>query len=269
MGSRSNAQRRVLTVGASELLARTWKPEYTRGICSVADPTAGPRAKPNCVMLRKNVRQLHLLLERVAHYTLGVAQEIRLLPGTHGFDAQISRPLHATSSRLLRILSDVFSGRRAARPELRISVLGLLQGLGVAGNKMSELLMVIWLGRKGYRNLTSGSLYIALARGATFTWFTFTMIWFWSNWREIDSFGAMLGATGWLAAIGLIGVTSTIALAAWEGAREWLLGIEWNGSSVVRSRYLRTAYATAALVIGLAAVVLSGQPPPEIVYKTF
>lgn len=146
---------------------------------------------------------------------------------------------------------------------------GLLQGLGVAGNKMYELLMVMWLGRKGYRSLTSGSLYIALARGATFTWFTFTMIWFWSNWREIDSFGAMLGATGWLAAIALIGVVSTIALAAWEVAREWLLGIEWNGSSLVRSRYLRTAYATAALVIGLAAVVLSGQPPPEIVYKTF
>lgn len=44
----------VLTVGASEVLARTWKPEYTHGICSVADPTAGPRAKPNCVMVMKN-----------------------------------------------------------------------------------------------------------------------------------------------------------------------------------------------------------------------
>jgi D-alanyl-lipoteichoic acid acyltransferase DltB (MBOAT superfamily) len=62
---------------------------------------------------------------------------------------------------------------------------GLLQGFGVSGNKLYQILMTEWLGKKRYKQLCAGIMYRALSRGLTFTFFAFSLVWFWSNWRQM------------------------------------------------------------------------------------
>jgi D-alanyl-lipoteichoic acid acyltransferase DltB (MBOAT superfamily) len=58
---------------------------------------------------------------------------------------------------------------------------GVLQGAGVAVNKLYQIEMTTILGRRGYRLLCDNPLYRMLSRGLTFTWFAFRLLWFWSG----------------------------------------------------------------------------------------
>ncbi len=148
---------------------------------------------------------------------------------------------------------------------------GFLQGGGVSANKLYQIAMARWLGRKGYRDLCARPLYAACARGLTFTWFAFTLFWFWSSWGEMARFAADLGglaiALAWLA----IFVGATIVLAALVGLRAGALGIAWGRARtpVLTSRYLRTAWSTALVVTTAFVVILLNSPAPVIVYKAF
>ncbi|MDQ2773930.1 MAG: hypothetical protein M3Y57_03225 [Acidobacteriota bacterium] len=146
---------------------------------------------------------------------------------------------------------------------------GLLQGLGVSVTKLYQVLMSKWLGRKPYKALANGWLYNVFARGLTFTWFTFTLLWFWSNWKQLGSVTDRLGAP----AVGLMWIAiflgSSILLQAWESARAWMLSFEWQNQPLLLSRYVRTVWGTALVVLAVAIVMLLNAPAPEIVYKAF
>jgi len=146
---------------------------------------------------------------------------------------------------------------------------GLLQGAGVSGNKLYQIVMVKRLGRKGYRALSANPLYVSAARGLTFTWFTFTLIWFWSNWNEIGTLYSALGTTETFAIWGLIFVASTVVLAAWEETRLALLSFTWQGTPFLFSRYWKTAWLTVLVVVSLSVAALSDMSAPDIVYKAF
>lgn len=146
---------------------------------------------------------------------------------------------------------------------------GVLQGLGVSINKLYEIALVARLGRKRVRLLASNALYIAVCRGLTFTWFAFTLIWFWSTWSNLTSLATVMGTSAIIAALCLILAGATIGLALWEAGRTALLRIEWGNQVVLRSRYLRTAWCTALALITIATGVLVHQQAPEIIYKTF
>ena len=62
---------------------------------------------------------------------------------------------------------------------------GLLQGGGVAINKIWQLTLARRLGRKGYKSLAANPVYIAFGRGLNFSWFAFSLFWFWSDWQQI------------------------------------------------------------------------------------
>jgi D-alanyl-lipoteichoic acid acyltransferase DltB (MBOAT superfamily) len=145
---------------------------------------------------------------------------------------------------------------------------GLLLGLGVSVNKAYQLLIARQIGRKQYAKLASEPLYIALSRGLTFTYFTFSLIWFWSNWHQI---GALEAALGWgMTASIFAGIFagSTIVLAAWEAAHQWALATSWNSDPAL-SQCSRIAMSAALLVITLAISLFMNQPAPDIVYKAF
>jgi D-alanyl-lipoteichoic acid acyltransferase DltB (MBOAT superfamily) len=146
---------------------------------------------------------------------------------------------------------------------------GVLQGAGVSGNKLYQIWMTKRLGRKRYRALAAHPLYTALARGLTFTWFTFTLLWFWSNWEQIGALRAALGVPEILAAWALIFAASTVTLAAWEASRSALLSLYWQGSPFLFSRYWKTAWLTILVAVSLSVAVLSNTAAPDIVYKAF
>ncbi len=146
---------------------------------------------------------------------------------------------------------------------------GFLQGGGVAGNKLYQLLMQDRLGRQRYRTLAANPVYRAAARGLTFTWFAFTLFWFWSSWAQIGGFAAAMGTLALALVWPAIWVAATLIIAALQTARDVSFRPAWGRTPVLRSRYVRTAWSTALVVVTVAIVMLLDQPPPTIVYRTF
>jgi alginate O-acetyltransferase complex protein AlgI len=142
---------------------------------------------------------------------------------------------------------------------------GLLQGGGVAGNRLYQVAMTRRLTPARYERLCANALYRAVARGLTFTWFAFTLLWFWASWPDIIGLAEKLGAIGCIAAtLGSIG-GGAIVLAIPDLAGVWAQRL----GTVARSRYTRTAFASAmVLAITVAGLVLN-LSSPEIIYKQF
>jgi D-alanyl-lipoteichoic acid acyltransferase DltB (MBOAT superfamily) len=146
-------------------------------------------------------------------------------------------------------------------------VFGILQGGGVSINKLWQVQLTRALGRKAYKALANSPIYIAFARGLTFSWFAFTMFWFWGSWKQIDrAFGA-LGILQWLWLS--IWISATVVLAAWEWLRAALLSIKTSEGPVLTSRYARVVFASALGLAAFVITVLLNQPAPGIVYKAF
>jgi len=146
---------------------------------------------------------------------------------------------------------------------------GVLQGAGMSANKLWQLGLARALGRKGYKELASNPVYDALGRGMTFSWFAFTLFWFWADWKQIDKVYMSIGALKWLVVWLAIWLSMTVILALWEWLRAALLSIKTSEGPVLTSRYALVVYASA---LGLAAFVMTmllNQPAPEVVYKTF
>ncbi|HLZ66868.1 MAG TPA: MBOAT family O-acyltransferase [Aliidongia sp.] len=144
---------------------------------------------------------------------------------------------------------------------------GLLQGGGVAANKLYQTCLILGLGRARYAALARRPLYQTVARGLTFAWFAFTLLWFWSNWGQLH---ALVAGLGWPAAVAawlLLLAMATIVLAAWEAIRSAVLSAGDRG--LLSSRYLRTACASALTFVILVAALILNAPAPEIVYKSF
>jgi D-alanyl-lipoteichoic acid acyltransferase DltB (MBOAT superfamily) len=146
---------------------------------------------------------------------------------------------------------------------------GVLQGGGVAINKVWQLGLGNILGRKGYKALAKNSVYIAFGRGLTFCWFAFTLLWFWASWKQIDKILASLGLMEWICVWGAIWLSATAVLAFWEWVRALLLSIRTPEGPLLTSRYARVIYASALGLVAFAITVLLNQPAPGIVYKAF
>jgi alginate O-acetyltransferase complex protein AlgI len=148
-------------------------------------------------------------------------------------------------------------------------VFGILQGGGVASNKLWQLWLTRILGRKGYKSLAKNAIYIAFGRGLTFAWFAFTMFWFWASWKQIGAVFSAIAVAPWIA-VGLgVWFGSTAVLAIWERLRAVLLNLRTAEGPALTSRYALVVYATAMGVIALVVTVMLNQPAPGIVYKAF
>jgi alginate O-acetyltransferase complex protein AlgI len=152
---------------------------------------------------------------------------------------------------------------------------GVLQGGGVAANKLYQIIMTAALSRRGYRALCANRLYAALARGLTFTWFALTMLWFWSSWDQLHGLVATAGWGAVLAAfvVILIAATATLSLvAALVGRHEATpkaKAVEPAADLPSPSRYWRTVTTTAMVVILAAFTLIVNGPAPDVVYKNF
>jgi D-alanyl-lipoteichoic acid acyltransferase DltB (MBOAT superfamily) len=152
---------------------------------------------------------------------------------------------------------------------LEFLVFGFLTGLGMSANKMYQLSMQKYLGKKTYARVSKYPLYVAVARGLTIAWFAFTLWWFWGTWEQISQITNALGmkqlAAIWLAIIG----GATALLWAVESVRDYLLESVWRTRSGLQTRVIRAAWSVLLMAVVGGVVLLSNQPAPEIVYKAF
>jgi alginate O-acetyltransferase complex protein AlgI len=148
-------------------------------------------------------------------------------------------------------------------------VFGILQGGGVAINKLWQVCLTRILGRKAYKDLAKKAIYIAFGRGLTFSWFAFTMFWFWANWEQIGTVFSAIAVASWVAVWLAIWFGSTAVLAMWEILRAELLRLRTAEGPVLTSPYALVVYATTMAMIALVVTVVLNQPAPAIVYKAF
>ena len=148
-------------------------------------------------------------------------------------------------------------------------IFGVLQGGGVAINKLWQLGLVRALGRKDYKALAKNPAYIAFGRGLTFSWFAFTLFWFWGNWKQIGQVFNSINSIDWLGVWFAIWFCATVVLTLWEWLRASLISMKVDGGPVLTSRYARVVYASALGLVIVVMTVLLNQPAPDIVYKAF
>jgi D-alanyl-lipoteichoic acid acyltransferase DltB (MBOAT superfamily) len=148
-------------------------------------------------------------------------------------------------------------------------VFGVLQGGGVALNKLWQLGMARLAGRKTYKKISQNAFYIAFARGLTFTWFAFTLLWFWANWQQLGLIAKALSGPQWCAVWLAIWVSATATLAFWEWLRAALLTVKLGGAPLITGRYAMVVYGSMMGFISYLVTVVLAQPAPDVVYKAF
>jgi D-alanyl-lipoteichoic acid acyltransferase DltB (MBOAT superfamily) len=145
---------------------------------------------------------------------------------------------------------------------------GVLQGGGVSANKLYQILAARILGKKGYRALAANGVYAAICRALTFTWFAFTLLWFWSTWGDIAGLFRALGPGAGLA-FALIGGTAVLVGAVAATAARWTGRLAPRLSDRLQHRYVKTVTVTVMLTIVLFTNLILTQAAPNIVYKSF
>ncbi len=146
---------------------------------------------------------------------------------------------------------------------------GVLQGLGVSVNKLYQVAVTARLGRKGYSRLAAVPLHRMISRGLTFSWFTFSLVWFAGSWSQVRALWADLGLRRGVAAWVLIVAGSSVALAAWEWIRARSSAANWRSASELGVLRARTAWVTTMVVVVAIVVVLSTHAVPALVYADF
>ena len=146
---------------------------------------------------------------------------------------------------------------------------GFLQGGGVAGNKLYQLGMTRALGRGRYHRLTNNTGYAMLMRGVTFTWFAFSVLWFWSSWSQLASFAERIGVRGGILALALILAVAALLLEALTRLGGWMRRPALWGEGLLESPYVRLALALDMIVIVTFAALALHAPPSQIVYQRF
>jgi D-alanyl-lipoteichoic acid acyltransferase DltB (MBOAT superfamily) len=145
---------------------------------------------------------------------------------------------------------------------------GVLQGGGVAMNKLYQVAVASVLGRKGYRKLGDNLVYQAICRGLTFTWFSFTLLWFWSDWGTLGKLWAATGPAQAAAGLLAIWAGATVILALMTGALATTRRLVGDKPQLYLPYVKTMGAAVMTLAIVITVFVLSA-PPPAIVYKAF
>lgn len=148
-------------------------------------------------------------------------------------------------------------------------IFGVLQGGGVSINKLWQLGLTRAMGRQGYKAMAKNPLYGAFGRGLTFSWFAFTLLWFWASWKQIETVFTAMSLVEWFGVWVAIWLCASAMLAAWEWLRAALLSIKSSGGPVLTSRYARVVYGSAMGLAVFVMTVLLNQPSPDIIYKGF
>lgn len=146
---------------------------------------------------------------------------------------------------------------------------GALQGFGVSVNALYQSFMTRRLGKAVYARLRASVFYRNASRGLTFTWFSFTLLWFWSDWDRLAESVAQFGTTVTVLIWPVLLVLSTVFLGIWCLLFNWTISIAEGWGQFLTNRYTRTMFGTAILAITVSATMLLNSASPPIVYKNF
>lgn len=149
------------------------------------------------------------------------------------------------------------------------AIYGLLLALGVSINKLHQTYMQKALGKKQYKKIVANQYYRFVARGLTYTWYSFCMICFWANGETATRIVGALGFPGMISSFTALLVFATVALNLWEEGGQRMKGATRALLAAPCASYLRAA-AVGALVFGCVAnAVLTQKVDADIIYQAF
>jgi D-alanyl-lipoteichoic acid acyltransferase DltB (MBOAT superfamily) len=148
-------------------------------------------------------------------------------------------------------------------------VFGILQGGGVSVNKIWELLSRRVLGRKKSREMAGNPAVVAFGRGLTFSWFAFTLFWFWATSKQISVVFGSIGISAWLGVWLAVWLCSTAVLEVWERLRPALMSWRIADEAVLMTPAARVICASVLALASFIMMFLLNQAAPDIVYKAF
>ena len=149
------------------------------------------------------------------------------------------------------------------------TVFGLLQGGGVAINKLWQMFLGKRLGRKRYKSLSADARYVAFGRGLTFSWFAFTMFWFWGNWNQLQIVLSSLSVSYWITVWLIVVLAASIVLTASVLLEERFLRSVGDAHAGALPTFVRPVLLGGVLFASFFYCALLDQPAPGIIYKTF
>lgn len=145
-------------------------------------------------------------------------------------------------------------------------VCGLVLGIGVSGNRLYQVVMARWLGRKRFSQLASGELYGAVARGAVFAYFSLAGSCFFMSGTDFAGLYARAGLwllLGWLCLV----FGAAMILHVWHAVE---VAVGAIGHRVVDAPSLtRSTVLAVALALFIYVQIWDNSPPPVFVYKGF
>jgi alginate O-acetyltransferase complex protein AlgI len=155
-------------------------------------------------------------------------------------------------------------------------VYGLLMGLGASINKLWQIGVANWLGKKRYRALTATRIYAAISRGLTFAYFAMALTCLWvTQMRDFAVLAAHLGAAGII--VTFIALTLGVAVVTLlvEGGTALLAKTKIGATgrpfwtSEGRAGIWPLNFGLAARICLVLIVISILNKPPEFVYKAF
>lgn len=147
------------------------------------------------------------------------------------------------------------------------AIYGLLLGAGVSTNKLYQVYLGKRLGKKKYRALGAVPAYRIGARGLTYAWYSFCMIFFWGDQAQVLDLFSRLGWSGMLLATLAIWAASAVVL---EVADRLLASIS-RADAVPASAwpYVRAVFVSSMITACFAYVVTTAKVNPTVIYQAF
>lgn len=144
---------------------------------------------------------------------------------------------------------------------------GVLLGLGIAANKLYQVEMTGWLGKKPYQQLASRPAYVWAARGLTLAWVALSLTPFWIPVRGIGVLLDRVGVVGIPLSLALMSLAFALPIFILCRLAVGMKGVV-AGNAHVRGPQARVAVLSAMIVLLAFAVPLVNSST-DLVYQAF
>ena len=147
-------------------------------------------------------------------------------------------------------------------------VYGLALGAGASANKLWQIGMTRYLGKKRYKALAGNVFYAGASTGMTTAWFALALICFWVEMQQLVALMERLGWSGVLLAFCMLTVAAGFVLSATQYCISRLEPVVSRTAAYFRGQTARNL-ALGVRVVMIAGVTSFFHKAPEFVYRAF
>lgn len=147
-------------------------------------------------------------------------------------------------------------------------VYGLAMGAGASANKLWQIGMTRYFGKKGYRTISGNLFYAGFSAGMTAAWFALALTCFWVDTRQLAALMELLGVAGTLLTFFILAAAGGVVLPLTDYLSRRCAPALSRLAAHVQGGVARNLMLGARVVL-IAGVTSFFHKAPEFVYRTF